>query len=416
MKGQKEKKQNTFQSFTTALAAAAAAALVFLLVSLLLAPKPKTASATIIFTETESDSVADTAVSRQVSGIRKAVTDRDFLESALQNSSCSVTVDELLERIEVSRIGSTSAAEISLYDLTDASAAPLILNEITTRLYECEDFPPVSVISGCDMIYSPRFPIVHTAAAFGIVCGIITWLLQPLNKSSRSRAKQAAELQSAEEAEAHRLAAVNALPLLGRVSADARDGLEKSGHLELTRKLISALGSSGAKTAAISTLSPISGMTDARFAAYIACSAAALAKHTIIIECNLTSPCLGKLFHIDSKAGLYELYNGTATINSIVQRNVKKGVDLIASNGTDPNSAGIFDSPQIKQTIHYLTGQYDLVILRAPAAWSSSACRSIYKLADILLLADSGNISDNAAHGASFTGQQTFKVKIREHL
>ncbi|MGN1089218.1 MAG: hypothetical protein ACI4Q6_02350, partial [Huintestinicola sp.] len=270
------------------------------------------------------------------------------------------------------------------------------------------------IISYCDVKKSPSVPADRLSIAAGLILALIIFLASAPKKTSEkvSDLKKTSDEVSApkktsdevpalkktsdehiiqHEGEKHRednaaaeskaflktweiknrssLSAEN----IGKVDMNAPEGLGMSGHLEAAEKLRISAEKCGVRTFAVASgnsavFSSSKEMTSL-FASYLACALGERGCRTMIVECDLKNPSLGKIFGKYGKGGVAEIVTQSCTVMDAVVMNVRKGVDIIAETKPADDPAAVLSSPHFKNLAQYLSGQYDILLMTCPKAW-----------------------------------------------
>ncbi len=335
---------------------------------------PKNASALIYFTFPENETgPVNTGASRRVSQLRKTFNYGEFVKQAGDMSG--ISENELKKALSVERLDGSDGAEIILSGLENAENAPIILGNIIHLVQLREDIPSFEVISFCDIANEPVFPAVPVSAASGIAAGASVFAAMSLQRRRRSEYRP--ERSSPKEDEFYNAVFVSDSVRqvydngtdLGTLMPSAPKGLEKGGYITAAKKLLEKNGGSPLILAVSPARTDIDDIPySARICSYLSCAFAALGKRTAAVECCLRKPSLDKIFGKCGKGGISEIAAEKTTIWDAVVINARKGVDIIAENKSYPSPAAIFSLPSYNETIAYLSGQYDVIILNAPSA------------------------------------------------
>lgn len=341
---------------------------------LLTGKPPKNASALIYFTFSESENgPVNTGVSRSVSQLRKAVTHGGFAKQAGDMSG--ISEDEIKKALSVERLDGSDGAEIILSGLKNTENAPIILGNIIHLAQIREDIPSFEVISFCDIAHEPVFPVIPVSAAAGIAAGGAVFAAMSVQRHRRN--EYSPERSSPRDGEFYHAVFVSDSVRqvydngtdLGTLMPSAPEGLEKGGYISAAKKLLEKNGEAPLILAVSPARTDIDDIPySARICAYLSCAFAALGKRTAAIECCLRKPSLDKIFGKCGKGGISEITAEKTAIWDAVVIDARKGVDIIAEDKSYSAPAATFSLPSYRETLAYLSGQYDVIILNAPSA------------------------------------------------
>lgn len=346
----------------------------------LFAAKPvENGRALIYFTETNStEGVVNTEITRSVSAFRKAVTEKELLETA--GAASGLSADELKAALSVERLGASSGAEIILRDLPSPSEAPIILINILCLAEQNKDIPAFEVISYFETPNVPAVPYISIAISAGLAAGLVCFIFMTGAGSEKphhyrpEKADTENDYHFALTMQEYIEDACRSSVNLGELPLSAPEGLEKSGYKQAAEQLISAIGSTPPGIIAIAPdfrtqgtdISPVTKITS-----YLACALAENGSRTVLIDCRLQKPETASFFKITPKGGLSDIISGNCTIWDALAINARKGVDVIADIKNVPSPQSVFSSPAYEQLTEYLSAQYDVILLCAPKAWDS---------------------------------------------
>jgi capsular exopolysaccharide synthesis family protein len=108
-------------------------------------------------------------------------------------------------------------------------------------------------------------------------------------------------------------------------------------------------------------------------------------RRTIIVDCDLRSPSLGKYLGVTSEPGLLQyLANGTLSPYCFVRR--IENLYFMTAGGVAPNAIEILSMHKMKQLIERLKKDFDTIILDAPPYSPIADARVVTGLSDSLVM------------------------------
>lgn len=367
------------------------------LLSSALSPPPQTASALIYFTGIEEIGATSYGIdytARKVSLLRQAALSSEALETAIKDTSLSVT--QLTDYLTVERQGSSNGAVITLSGMSSPGEAPIILGKLLNYLQKNFEGGDFRVISYCDPQHEPAFPLTAVLLSAGIVIGAVYFkaiLVIREKRYRKNRRQKQAEKRRRSKGKPQPIpgkryieTAMLRAQSLGTAGSTAPHGLQESGYTHAARVLSeNALKSSGRGCSVIAVCAahtpekqrdiPI----DGTFAAYLSCALAEQGCRTALIECDLKNPVIGRIFRKTGKGGLVDMASGGCTVWDILLPNARKGVDIICDKKAYPAPPAVFSASCFGGLLNYLSSQYDVILLHAPKGWSCPEWDLIYR-------------------------------------
>ncbi len=292
-----------------------------------------------------------------------------------------------------SQVGRDAAAQIPLNAMQrDADASRTLLQAVleriqTTAQQTAIELPDARVISPALPPGEPSFPKIKLmlagAIVFGVLLGLfLVWLLETSDSTFRS----GEDVRERLGLPCFALIPEIAVRALGRLRIEEY-GIHKplSPFAEQLRALRAGLWlrSQPPKIVAITAARPSEGKTTIAMA--LARSAAINGERVVMIDCDIRQPQLAMLLNAEGKAGLTDCLLGHATLADVIQQDELTTAGFIASGSTETNSAGLFMSDAMAETIERLRADYDLILLDAPPAIAMTDARLLSRLADATL-------------------------------
>lgn len=410
----------------------------------------KNAAAVMYFTDT-SDVFS---LSERLTEIQEKQSDVSFMENVSITSQ--VPLWRISSQLSVTRLIGSEAFEISLYDMESPSEAPLLLGTYLNFLGR--EFEGMKVISYCDMISCPKLPVLKLCGCGGVLFGALFYTVFSLFTDEKKQKKKAApkaviieeetvenefdtfiDPQPEEEADDHEIPEVpeavhefvpeeeekpreNTVKQafsLGEADYTLPNGLQDSSYMLCAKMLISVADTGDIPVLAIAPANNAAAggeiSSAAKFGAYLACALAALGKRVIVIEGDVHSPRVSRIFNSCGNGGIAEIVSGKCKVWDALVSDARPGVDIIAKQQPYPAPTAVFLSPSYRQFIAYMAAQYDFVLINAPIAWGCEEWELLLKpCTGIIAVTENNRISDvNCAEGLSHTDKQTYFCSVR---
>ena len=102
------------------------------------------------------------------------------------------------------------------------------------------------------------------------------------------------------------------------------------------------------------------------FATSLARSVARSGGRSLLIDCDLRRPGVTKLLGAATHLGLTDLFDGTATIDSIIQIDEVSGMHFIPAKSGTANPQDLLGSQHMRLLLEQVRSRYDLVVLDSP--------------------------------------------------
>lgn len=89
-------------------------------------------------------------------------------------------------------------------------------------------------------------------------------------------------------------------------------------------------------------------------------------KRVLLVDFNIFSPHLHRLFHLDNSAGLSDILQGRKTMKECIFETSTPGVDLLPCGPTGASSFQILGSGVVRKILNDLRSAYDMVLVDCP--------------------------------------------------
>ncbi len=140
--------------------------------------------------------------------------------------------------------------------------------------------------------------------------------------------------------------------------------------------------------------SDFSGSGKSVISANVALSLSMLGKRTLLIECDLRRPELGKIFSCGLDSGMSELLSGNADSVEQVIYKYEKNLDIIFSGRIPPNPSELLGSEMMRTIVASCKEKYDFIIIDTPPVFEVSDIGVISHLLTGTVMVARSNYSD----------------------
>ncbi len=144
-------------------------------------------------------------------------------------------------------------------------------------------------------------------------------------------------------------------------------------------------------------------------AANLAVTMAQGGRRVVLLDTDLRRPMIHKLFGFPNDVGLSSLFLGDApTLDSVLQPTEIPTLRVITSGPLPPNPAEVLDSTLMKQVLHDLRAQSDMVILDSPPALAVADASILgAQCSGAVIVIDAGRTRSDASRRALQSLKQT---------
>lgn len=118
------------------------------------------------------------------------------------------------------------------------------------------------------------------------------------------------------------------------------------------------------KTLAVTSTKPAEGKSTTAFA--LAISLARLNRRVVLVDGDMRSPSVNKLFGLDNAHGLSNLLSGEDDITKLVHNSTFDGLDVITAGPQPPSAPELLGSERFDRVLVKLAAMYDHVVVDAP--------------------------------------------------
>lgn len=212
----------------------------------------------------------------------------------------------------------------------------------------------------------PSYPntalYTSVALAISIFCGVLVALFLELLDNGFRTSDQVEKTLG--------LSTLGMVPGLG-LGRKAQDVVVKepvSVYSEAVRSVRTALRYSDVdnppKIVLVTSSLPAEGKTV--FATSLARSVARSGGRSLLIDCDLRRPSVTKLLGSAPKAGLTDLFDGTAPVEAVIQVDEESGMHFISTKSGTANPQDLLGSQHMKSLLEQMRSRYDLIVLDSP--------------------------------------------------
>jgi succinoglycan biosynthesis transport protein ExoP len=249
--------------------------------------------------------------------------------------------------------------------------------------------PDARVISNAEIPNAPSFPkkalTVGLAIPAGLVLGMMLALLvERLDNGFRT----AAHLESVLG-----LPVMSAVPEIAGKESNARKAVDiivdkpMSGFAEAIRGLRLGLVLTDVdhppRTVLVTSSVPGEGKTTVAIG--LARVAAAGGLKTVVVDCDLRRPSIGKTLGLSFSKSIVDVLAGTATLSQCLIKDEKSGAMILPSVTTRGNPSDLLSSQSLQQVVALLREAFDFVIIDSPPVLPINDAKILSRVADAVL-------------------------------
>ncbi len=199
---------------------------------------------------------------------------------------------------------------------------------------------------------------------------------------------------------------INSLRILNdKTTFDVRESFN-----ELRTNIVFSMSSKGTKKVLIT--SSIASEGKSTTCLNMAITFAEAGTKTLLIDCDLRVPNIGKLLNDDSKKGLSNILVNDCTIEEALHPTQYKNLDVILSGSIPPNPTELLASDAMQALMDELSGKYDYILLDAPPVNVVTDAVIISRLATGVVVVCRQYVADKKMLGATVEKLQFANAKI----
>ncbi len=313
----------------------------------------------------------------------------------------NVLSDVVMEELGISSMPSVSASVLSntnIFTLTVTSSDPQLAYDVLNAVMEY--YPSIAefVVGSTEMTLLdesgvPTTPVnsisYRSAVKYGVAVGFVLWaailLLVTLSRSTIRNEEELKQLIN--------LRCIGVLPLAKGMKNNTACPMltrenDKFGFSESVRllriRLEKELQEQNYKVLLISSAIPGEGKTTT--SANLAAALASKGKRTLLVDCDLRNPSVGKAFGIEHSLGLSEYLNGTTTMHTVIQSTQWENLSVISGGEAVGNAAELLAGSRMREFLQSVRDVYDYVILDTPPCSMLADAAEVAALADCAVL------------------------------
>lgn len=121
-------------------------------------------------------------------------------------------------------------------------------------------------------------------------------------------------------------------------------------------------------------------------AASLAITLSQVNRRTLLIDANLRSPSVDRIFGISSRYGLSTLLAGRESAQGREVHAITERLSVLPAGPKPPNPLEILDPPSFQLLLERFAGQFDVVVVDTPAAWETADALVISVQCDHVLM------------------------------
>jgi polysaccharide biosynthesis transport protein len=242
--------------------------------------------------------------------------------------------------------------------------------------------PDARLVSSAAIPVLPTFPRVGVLTGIAFMLSLITgivvaFLLEYFDHGFRSAANIEQTLG---------IPFLGYVPRLSSGTAAHRHIIEEplSTYAEALRSVRTALRFSKVgnppKIIMVTSAIPAEGKTI--FAASLAQSVERSGGRSILVDCDLRHPTIGKLFDVKKGPGLVSYFEGRSNLADLIHNDANSRLDYITADERTTDPQELLDSQHMRDVLAKLRSAYDCVILDAPPVLAVSDAVVLSHLAD----------------------------------
>lgn len=137
----------------------------------------------------------------------------------------------------------------------------------------------------------------------------------------------------------------------------------------------------------------------------VACNLAAAnamaGSKTLLLDLDMRRPRAHRVMGASRQPGLTEAYQGSTTLDSVIQTTPVPGLDLMPCGALAPNPIEILESARFRDMMEYLLGRYDTVVVDSPPLLAVADAKILSSLMQTtVLVAKAGSTTKEALREA----------------
>lgn len=143
------------------------------------------------------------------------------------------------------------------------------------------------------------------------------------------------------------------------------ENLKEGGEaIRLIRSNINFMDTTDHKIITFCSSVPKEGKTT--IASNYALSEAITGKKVLLIDCDIKRPRINEVYETEHKKGIVELLEGKATFEEVIQREVRKNLDIIFCSKKREETTELILSKNLESHLKELQSEYDLIVVDTP--------------------------------------------------
>ncbi len=156
---------------------------------------------------------------------------------------------------------------------------------------------------------------------------------------------------------------------------------------------VSGMAKTGCKMIAVTSANPGEGKTTTSF--NLALTFAQTGAKVLIIDCDLRKPRLHRSVKVKKNVGISTILSKQSTIEEATHKDVRPGLDFIASGEIPPNPAELLASEAMHELLAELAQKYDYIFFDTPPVTVVTDASALSTFADGVIVVVRQNYTDH---------------------
>lgn len=144
----------------------------------------------------------------------------------------------------------------------------------------------------------------------------------------------------------------------------------------------------------------------------LAISFAETGSKVLAIDCDLRKPRLHRYMSVKRKPGLSTLISGITSIDEVINKEVRPGLDVIAAGEIPPNPAELLSSERMKEIIDELSKKYDYIFFDTPPVTVVTDAAALSQFVDGMVVVVRQNYTNHENVAAALKTLDIAKAKV----
>lgn len=128
---------------------------------------------------------------------------------------------------------------------------------------------------------------------------------------------------------------------------------------------------------------------------------AQMGSKVLLVDCDLRKPKIHKLFNVSNKSGITNVLSEHGDYQKYIIKTEIENLDLLASGTIPPNPSEILGSNAMKEVLHNIRQQYDVILIDTPPVGTVTDAQILSTIVDgTIIVAASGQVKIDALQRA----------------